>query len=326
MERKHQAAFLHRPIDLHVGVVVHTHVGAHGRHHEAADVFSVAKSLDMAQRRIGIGERQTQHGKETVVGLRHHLFGEPAVIGPAQVRLHFLLRMHADIEHAGGEQAGIIDAHGVHPAMAELHVADLAGLGFFAGAHRIARHAAAHVLVAGRHRHDAGLMLLGAGRHRELPQHVVFHERQKFVVVFVLVVMRIDVDDQDVVEVALVRLLAGMRQQPRRVELLDGNAAAAVGNQIHDNAPGIFVAFLVIASEAKQSKLLCDAGLLRRGACHRAGHFGPDPLAPRNDGRSLRRVITLASGPALPHAEFEGGKVGGAQQSACRDHHVGGGD
>jgi hypothetical protein len=31
--------------------------------------------------------------------------------------------MHADIEHAGREQAGIVDAHRVHPAMAELHVA-----------------------------------------------------------------------------------------------------------------------------------------------------------------------------------------------------------
>jgi hypothetical protein len=29
-------------------------------------------------------------------------------------------------------------------------------------------------------------------------------------------------------------------------------------------------------------------GLLRRGACHRAGHFGPDPLAPRNDETKIR--------------------------------------
>ncbi|MFZ0237267.1 MAG: hypothetical protein WAL37_07855, partial [Xanthobacteraceae bacterium] len=35
-------------------------------------------------------------------------------------------------------------------------------------------------------------------------------------------------------------------------------------------------------SEAIQSVNL-NSGLLRRGACHRAGHFGPDPLAPRND-------------------------------------------
>ena len=49
----------------------------------------------------------------------------------------------------------------------------------------------------------------------------------------VLVVVRVDIDDQYVVEFPLVRLLAGMRQQPRRVQFLDGNAAAAIGNQVH---------------------------------------------------------------------------------------------
>jgi hypothetical protein len=39
-----------------------------------------------------------------------------------------------------------------------------------------------------------------------------------------------------------------------------------------------------LRASAKQSRfLVLSAGLLRRGACHRAGHFGPDPLAPRND-------------------------------------------
>jgi hypothetical protein len=37
--------------------------------------------------------------------------------------------MQPDAEHAGGEQAGIIDAHGVHPAVAERNVAVPAGLG-----------------------------------------------------------------------------------------------------------------------------------------------------------------------------------------------------
>src|SRR5579871_4505915 len=39
-------------------------------------------------------------------------------------------------------------------------------------------------------------------------------------------------------------------------------------------------------SEAIQGPGAPAPGLLRRGACHRAGHFGPDPLAPRNDGHS----------------------------------------
>ena len=225
-----QAALLHRPIDFHIGIVVHAHVGAHGGDHEAADMLAVAEGLDVAQRRGRIGKRQAEQGKETAARFRHHLLGEPAVIGPAQLDLHFLLRMQADIEHAGREQAGIIDAHGIHPAMAELDVADLAVVGLLGRAQRIARDAAAHVLIAGRHRHDAGLLLLAAPGHDELAEHVVFHERQEFVVMLVLVVMGIDVDDQDVVETALVHLLAGVREEPRGVELLDGDAAAAVGD------------------------------------------------------------------------------------------------
>ena len=44
---------------------------------------------------------------------------------------------------------------------------------------------------------------------------------RNLVVVLVLVMMRIDVDDQHVVELALLRLLARVRQQPGGVELFD---------------------------------------------------------------------------------------------------------
>jgi hypothetical protein len=37
------------------------------------------------------------------------------------------------------------------------------------------------------------------------------------------------------------------------------------------------------AKRSNPGPLAQAAGLLRRGACHRAGHFGPDPLAPGND-------------------------------------------
>jgi hypothetical protein len=46
--------------------------------------------------------------------------------------------------------------------------------------------------------------------------------------------VRIDVGDQYVVEIALVRLLAGMGQEPRGIELLDRHAATAIGKKIHD--------------------------------------------------------------------------------------------
>jgi hypothetical protein len=40
--------------------------------------------------------------------------------------------------------------------------------------------------------------------------------------------------------------------------------------------------------------------LLRRGACHRAGHFGPDPLAPRNDEIKIRSRDVVRSSFLLP--------------------------
>ena len=40
-----------------------------------------------------------------------------------------------------------------------------------------------------------------------------------------------------------------------------------------------------LRAPASNPALYSGGGLLRRGACHRAGHFRPDPLAPRNAGR-----------------------------------------
>src|SRR5277367_152775 len=121
--------------------------------------------------------------------------------------------------------------------MAKLHIADLAVLGLFAAAHRITRHPPAHVLIAGRDRHDARLLFLAAAGRGELAQHVVLHERQKLVVVLVLVVVGIDIDDQDVVEFTLMRLLARVGKQPASVELLDGYAATAIRYQVHGLSP-----------------------------------------------------------------------------------------
>jgi hypothetical protein len=50
--------------------------------------------------------------------------------------------------------------------------------------------------------------------------------------------VRIDIDDQDIIEPALLRLLPGMREQAAGIELFDGNAAAAIGNQVHGVSSG----------------------------------------------------------------------------------------
>src|SRR5262249_40714336 len=75
-----------------------------------------------------------------------------------------------------------------------------------------------------------------AGEH-ELAQDVVLHERQEFVDRLVLVVMGVDVDDQHVVELALLRLLSGMGEQAAGVELFDRHAPSAVGDEVHGVSP-----------------------------------------------------------------------------------------
>ena len=95
--------------------------------------------------------------------------------------------------------------------MAELDVAALALLGLFRRAQRIAGDAAAHVLERDLARHQR-LAALGAAGEHELAENFVLDEGQEFVVALVLVMVRVDIGDQNVVELALHRLLARMRQ------------------------------------------------------------------------------------------------------------------
>jgi hypothetical protein len=230
--------WIDRPVDLHIGVLLHAGV-THGGDHEASDVLSVTERLDLAQRLVGVVEGQAEHRIEAAAGFRQHLLGQPAIVGPAQLDLHFLLRMQADAQHPGREQAGVVDRHRVHPAMTELDIAVVAGLvGLLGRAHGITRHAAAHVLVADVGVHHAAAAALSQRRQAELPEYVVLHVGDELAEVLVLVVMRVDIDDENVVELAPDRLLAGMRQQAAGVQLLDWDASAAIRNQIHDVSPG----------------------------------------------------------------------------------------
>ena len=235
MEGKREPALLHGAIEPHIGVVVHLQM-PHRGDHEAGHARPGAEGLDLPHACVGIGKRQAQHGVHAAAGFRQNFLGDPAVVGPAKIGLHLLLRMHADVEHAGREQAGVVDAHGVHPAVAKLDVAHVAFVASLLGAaHRIARHAAAHVLVADRLRREgAAAPRAGAGRLRELLEHFIFHERQDVGEVLVLVVVRVDVDDHDVVELALHRLLAGVGEQPAGVQLIDCDASATICNKVHD--------------------------------------------------------------------------------------------
>src|SRR5207248_5547968 len=135
------------------------------------------------------------------------------------------------------EQAGIVDAQRVHPPMPELDVAQLPLRGLLRSTHWIARDAPAHLLETDRVGGNDAAAAFSAAAERELPQDIVLHEGEKLVQAFVLVMVRIDVDDEHVVKFALLRLLAGMRKQPPGVELFDGDAPAAVGDEVHGASP-----------------------------------------------------------------------------------------
>jgi hypothetical protein len=77
----------------------------------------------------------------------------------------------------------------------------------------------------------------------QLPQDIVLHEREDILEMLILVVMRVHVDDQHIVEFALLSLLRGVGEQAAGIELLNRDAAAAIRFQIH-----IFAALLVTAA------------------------------------------------------------------------------
>src|SRR6516164_9403897 len=78
----------------------------------------------------------------------------------------------------------------------------------------------------------------------------------------------VHVDDENVVEVALGRLLAGMGEKPGGVQLVDRYASAAFSEEVHGSSPDV-----------SKIRLQIPAG--------------------------RTRVRKLAAGPALPHAKFE---------------------
>src|SRR5262249_43309028 len=138
--------------------------------------------------------------------------------------------------------------------VSELDVAVLAVIRLLRRAQRVAGDAAAHVLEPDLGRHEVLPTELGAARYCELLEHLVLHERQDVAQVLVLVVMRVHVDDQHVVEVAAVRLLARIGQQPRGVELFHRYAPAAISNEVHGVAP-----YNLLSVSGRSSSATCRA-------------------------------------------------------------------
>src|SRR5262245_16057255 len=113
----------------------------------------------------------------------------------------------------------------------------LALLGLLRRAQRIAGDTTAHVLEPDLSRHQVLASELGAPRDRELLEHLVLHEGQDVGEMLVLVVVGVDVDDQEIVEIAPGGLLACIGKEPRGVQLLDRYASAAISDEVHGASP-----------------------------------------------------------------------------------------
>ena len=66
-----------------------------------------------------------------------------------------------------------------------------------------------------------------------MAHHRILHVLQDLVERLGLVVVAVDVDDAEILVAALDRLLGGMRQQGRGVELGGGEVAEVVGMDVH---------------------------------------------------------------------------------------------
>jgi hypothetical protein len=65
----------------------------------------------------------------------------------------------------------------------------------------------------------------------------------------------VDIDDQHLVETAVARLLAGMREQPAGVQLFDADAAAAIGEKVHGSVSDILLFVADFSAWARKGAL-----------------------------------------------------------------------
>ena len=60
---------------------------------KGTQAFRIAEHFDLAQAGIRIGEWHRQHRVEAAAAFRKRFLGQPSVVGPAQLDLHFRVRM-----------------------------------------------------------------------------------------------------------------------------------------------------------------------------------------------------------------------------------------
>ena len=189
---------LQRRVEPHVGIVPDRLV-AGGRDREADHAGRVGEALDRLDAGVRIVERQVEQRLLARV-LRQDLLDQPAVIGVAERHFDVGLRVHAEREHRGREHHHVVDAHGVHGALGELHLAMQAGRRRL-GQLLLVHDAAGNVLVERTVGvQQAGRRAAVAERFGDVAQHFVVDAVGDLRPERGLVDVGVDVDDQVVLE------------------------------------------------------------------------------------------------------------------------------
>ena len=190
---------------------------------EEADHAGLAGELvDRAQARLGAAERQRQHRLDARL-VREDAAGEPAVVGEDELRLDLRRRMQPDLQHRLREHDLHVDPHRVDGAAHQREVAMLAvrGVDVFSELDLV-RDASVHVLERQARRMVAErdvARVRPLRRHRlaVAPQHRILDVIEHLGPRVELDVVRVDVDDEVVVELVALDVAPGVGENLARV-------------------------------------------------------------------------------------------------------------
>ena len=217
VEVERQPALLQHAVNSHVAIVVDRHV-THARHGEADHAGMIAELVDHPLAGIGIAEWQEAVRLQPRVAWQHLLRHE-ARVGKREVYLDVRARMRADVQQRIRKQDHAVDAERVHGA-AQRHdigvhglVVDLVAWGEVR-MNDAAASALRELVAVGmqQHRPEAGvrcaLEAIGLGL-----QDRVFDVIDDLVPRAGLEVMRVEVDDEVIVELSSIAVLGCVPQR-----------------------------------------------------------------------------------------------------------------
>ncbi len=229
VEAERHSSLLQRRIDLHVRILEIGFVC--GRcDHEPDDAFAIAEFVDHSKAHLGIVEGKIEHRLQPRIFIQD-LVAKPPVVGQCDAADLFPSRAAREIEHRGRKHDRRVDSHGIHPSFHQGDVTVRCRRHPLFAAHRIAGDAPAVALIQCIVGDDA------SKRHSLHPglvaQDRILDELGDLLEGLLFVVMGIRVNDEEVVVVAILRLLRGIAQESSGIELFVCQIAKVVDVGCH---------------------------------------------------------------------------------------------